>query len=263
MSSIVTLTTDFGLRDAYVGIMKGVVLSLDADVQIVDLCHEIGAQDVRQGAYALWSAVDAFPPGTIHVAVVDPGVGSERRSIAVQAGGQRFVGPDNGLLWEAVQRFSHFRAVELDNPDFFHSMEPSATFHGRDIFASVAGHLSRGVPFEELGTPIEDPRKMVLFNAEQKDKVIHGRLLLSDHFGNIVTNISQRFLREVSSLEKCELLVGHQIFRGIKRTFSDVEAGEPVVYVNSFGLVEIGVRNGSAQETFPLTPDLPVELRLP
>jgi len=245
-STIITLTTDFGVQDAYVGIMKGVMCSLAPGAQCIDLCHIIRPQDVVQGALTLWSAIDVFPEGTVHLAVVDPGVGSQRRAIAVEAAGHLFVGPDNGLLWPSIERLGGGRVYDLDDPKWFRETI-SATFHGRDIFSPVAGHLAAGVPIEELGTVIEDPVRLSLFQARKTEQGIEGCVLTADHFGNIVTDIKAADLKDWKA-KKSLIQLGEHRIQGWHRTFSDVAPGEVVAYINSFGLLEVAVRNASAME---------------
>ena len=254
----VTLTTDFGLQDAYVGAMKGVIAGIAPQAQMIDLSHHIPPQDIQKGAFVLWSAVDTFLQGSVHLAVVDPGVGSDRRAIAAEAGGQFFVGPDNGLLWPALQRFPSIRVVHLDQPRFWRA-EISSTFHGRDIFASVAAHLAAGTPLRELGTPIDDPVEIDLFDIHGDGKRIWGRVIAVDHFGNLCTNLSRGALRGIEDLDACRLHVGeHKIQGGLSRTFSDVQPGEIVVYFNSFGLLEIAARDGYAARILDIRTHAPV-----
>lgn len=256
---IISLTTDFGASDAYVGILKGVILSQAPQSMLVDLCHQIEAQNLRHGAYVLWSALEVFAPGTIHLVVVDPGVGSSRHPIAVHAGGQTFVAPDNGVLWPSISRFPQWEAVCLDQTEWFRD-EISNTFHGRDVFAPVAAHIANGVPLEELGSPLPHLVELELFNARQDEDGIHGRVLLADHFGNLVTNIPAHMLRHLPDLSSCRIVAGTHHLQGVYRTFSSVGLGEPVVYINSFGLLEIAIRNGSAAEQLRLHTDAKVKL---
>lgn len=260
MRRIVTLLTDFGQEDAYVGIMKGVILSHAPEVQLVDLTHAIPPQDLVQGAFHLWAAVEVFPEGTIHLAVVDPGVGGERRAIAAEAGGQWFVGPDNGLLWSAIQRFPQIRVVELTQTAFFRTTI-SDTFHGRDIFAPVVGHLASGRILRELGTAISDPIALDIFDVEGDGERIWGRVLSVDRFGNLCTNLSKGVLRMFPDLEDLQITVGpHEITTPLSKTFSDVMPGALVVYFNSYGLLEIALRGGSAAKMLDIQAGTPLWL---
>ncbi|MCB9643577.1 MAG: SAM-dependent chlorinase/fluorinase [Myxococcales bacterium] len=257
---LVTMITDFGTQDAYVGIMKGVIAGIAPETHIIDLSHQVSPQDVQKAAFLLWSAVEVFPAGSIHLVVVDPGVGSSRRAIAANAGGHFFVAPDNGVLWPSLQRFPKIRVMHLDKPEFWRS-EVSHTFHGRDIFSPIAAHLAAGRPLPELGTPIDDPVEMDLFDVEGDGQRIWGRVIEIDRFGNLCTNISRGLLRMFGDLSGVQLHVGaHQIHGGIHQTFSDVGVGEMVAYFNSFGLLEIAARNGYAARMLDVQINAPVWL---
>ena len=191
--SVITLLTDFGVADYFVGSVKGVILSLNPQARIVDLTHEIPAQDIEAAAFTLLAAYKSFPKGTVHVAVVDPGVGSTRRGIAVVAADQFFVGPDNGIFSYIYERESKFSVYELSNEEFFR--EPvSPTFHGRDIFAPVAAALSNGVKPAKLGPRVTDPVKLAPLTPEVRDSRILARIIHIDRFGNCVTNITREVL---------------------------------------------------------------------
>jgi len=180
---IVTLLSDFGTADAYAGLMKGVVLSICPEARVVDLSHEVPPQNVTAGALLLRSTVRFFPPGTIHVAVVDPGVGGERKPILVQAGGATFVGPDNGLLHPAASERGINRIVALTKGEY-HLPRVSRTFHGRDIFAPVAGHLARGVAAEDFGPVLSEMKTLPLATASRDANGVVGEVVHVDRFGN-------------------------------------------------------------------------------
>jgi len=252
MRPIITLTTDFGLEDGYVGTMKGVILGINPEAAIVDLSHQIAPQSVRQAAYVLAAACPHFPPGTIHVVVVDPGVGSERRAIALETPTARFVAPDNGVLSYILAELGFSegeaippgcRAVHLNNPRYW-LVEVSSTFHGRDIFAPVAAHLSRGVPIEELGEPIEE---IVVFPIPlpelRADGTLVGHVIHIDRFGNLITDVKGRSLHLGSIIE----VKGREI-QGVSRTYADVEEGELLALIGSSGRLELSVREGSAAQ---------------
>lgn len=241
--AVIALTTDFGVQDAYVGMMKGVIAGIAPDASVIDICHEVRPQDLDHGALVLWSAVPAFPDGTIHCVVVDPGVGSQRRAIAVEADGMRFVAPDNGVIWPAVQRASSWKGVVLDRPEWFRH-PVSHTFHGRDIFSPVSAHWAAGRTLEELGSPLDALVECTLFDATDQTNMIEGRIATFDHFGNAMTNIPGSWLveRRVKAIR-----IGKHVILGLARTFSDVGEGELVAYINSFGLLECAICNGSAE----------------
>jgi len=189
---ILTLTTDFGLKDGFVGTLKGVIWGIYPEAQIADLSHAIAPQNVLEGAYALWRAYSFFPPGTVHVAVVDPGVGTQRRPLAMRAGMWYFVGPDNGLftpvLADAEKNGWPVEVVHLTNKDYW-LPGVSHTFHGRDIFAPVAAHLAKGVPLIELGQPIHDPLRLAMPKPEKTPTGWHAHITVVDVFGNCATDL--------------------------------------------------------------------------
>ena len=236
----ITLLTDFGLADTYVGQVKGAMLAIAPTASIVDLTHAVPPQDIVAGAFLLWSAVEAFEAGTIHVAVVDPGVGSVRRAIALTtARGDFLVGPDNGLLVPAGLRLGGItQVVELNEPTFWRLAVPSASFHGRDIFGPVAAHLASGVPLSRLGQPAADVIRMALPAPDgPRGEVIH-----IDTFGNLVTNLSGADLPGTfRALIAQRTVPGHAYYAAVK-------PGELVALVGSGGLLEISVRDGNAAE---------------
>ena len=191
---IITLLTDFGTRDAYVAAMKGVILGLNPRVVLVDVTHEVPAQDVPAGAFLLAQAAPYFPPGTIHLAVVDPGVGTARRALAARSRGQFWVGPDNGLCQWAWAGSPDLSIVSLTASTYFRP-QVAATFHGRDIFAAVAAHLSLGVDLTSFGPPITDPTPLPFPAPVRAPEMIQGQIIYVDHFGNLVSNVATSELR--------------------------------------------------------------------
>ncbi len=243
---IITLTTDFGYRDPFVGIMKGVVSAIDPTAAIIDLTHGVAPQDVTGGALALSAAVDFFPAGTIHVAVVDPGVGSERRPILVETDRACYVGPDNGLLSLAAGRQRLIRVVHLSNPDY-HLSPTSTTFHGRDIFAPAAAHVSAGVPPEKLGETGEAFETLDVPAPERLDGgSLAGEVIYIDSFGNLTTNIRSDDLGRFDP-ESIAVRIGDREIRGISANYASAGTGNYLALVNSWGLLEISRCNGSAR----------------
>ncbi|MCX7707763.1 MAG: SAM-dependent chlorinase/fluorinase [Anaerolineae bacterium] len=239
--TIITLTTDFGLSDGYVGIMKGVILGIAADVQLVDISHDITPQDVRQGSFVLRNAVSYFPAGTVHLAVVDPGVGSSRRPLLVTTPRASFVGPDNGLFTFALEQ-PGAQAWVLDQPRYW-LPAISRTFHGRDIFAPVVAHLARGVPPEELGSPVSDAVQLEPLLPERLgNHHIVGHVIHVDRFGNLITNVPASWLADGDWA--CEI-AGRRIPR-LSETYSAALPGELLALIGSSGMLEVAVRNGSA-----------------
>jgi S-adenosylmethionine hydrolase len=250
--AIITLLTDFGLADTYVGQMKGAILSIAPDASIVDVTHAVPPQDVHAGAFLLWSAVDAFPAETIHVGVVDPGVGSQRRGIAIQSHrGDAFVGPDNGLLRPAVDRLGGVNfAVELTQPEFWRP-HTSTTFHGRDIFGAVAAHLANGVPLADLGQPIAHPSAEARWPRPQGK---NGEVIHVDAYGNLVTNFPAADLPARFAVE----LNGHRARQA--SFYAEARPGELLALVGSAGLLEISARNGDAANLTGATRGTPVRI---
>jgi S-adenosylmethionine hydrolase len=255
---IISLLTDFGTQDAFVGIMKGVILGINPSVSLVDLSHAVPSQDVLAGALILRSAVPFFPPGTIHVAVVDPGVGSARRALLVETRTAFFIGPDNGLLSLAAPADTVIRRIHLTNEEYWLSPR-SSTFHGRDIFVPVAAHLALGVAVECFGTLVSDMERLSLPAVEYRQDSLTGSVIYIDHFGNLVTNISEADLRLFS---KQDLLVSIGAVRiyGIVGSYADVAVSRPAALLNSWGMLEIAVRNGSAAQQLEISLQCPVSL---
>jgi len=250
--AIITLTTDFGESDHYVGLMKGVMLGIAPDATLVDISHALPPQDLRAGSYVLDAVVDCFPDGTIHCAVVDPGVGSARRAVCIQTGRAYLVGPDNGLFSAYLQREPMRRAVRLTNATY-HRQPVSDTFHGRDIFAPVAAHLAAGVAMDELGEPIDGVLHLPLSEPnEADDGTLQLTVLHIDHFGNLITDLPrdafERWLDDRNP-DDVELRLPATHINGIHRTFADVSDGELVAYFGSTGRLEIAIRNGNAAES--------------
>jgi S-adenosyl-L-methionine hydrolase (adenosine-forming) len=259
-SSIITLTTDFGTRDWFVGTMKGVIARINPRSQVVDISHEIDPGNIREGAFALAASYSFFPKGTIHVAVIDPGVGSSRRAIAVVTENYVFVGPDNGVLSWALRKEKIKPIYRLENSEFF--LEPvSQTFHGRDVFSSVAAHLSKGVSPRSLGPRVRDLLQLPWPAAHRTGHDIEGEIVYVDRFGNCITNIDVESLRAPTA-GALEISVGRKCRCGIKSFYQAVPAGRPVAVIGSSGLLEIAVNGGSAARKFSLSPGKKVHVRL-
>jgi S-adenosylmethionine hydrolase len=240
---IITLTTDFGLSDAFVGIMKGVILRIAPDVQIVDITHDIRSYDISEGIFVVNSAYRYFPAGTIHVVVVDPGVGSSRRAIAASGRNQYFIGPDNGVLSGVLEGDPNASVYEITNKSLFEH-PVSRTFHGRDIFAPTAAHLARGTPIESVGERITD---FIIKPLPQPRPAGADRLLASvlriDKYGNIITNLRARDLHEGFSLRVAGLDITQ-----LCHSFSESHRGEFFAIEGSAGFIEIALSQGSAAD---------------
>ncbi len=257
---IITLTTDFG-PGAYVAAMKGVILDLDPDARIVDIDHGVGAQDVRQGAYVMYSAAPWFP-FAVHVGVVDPGVGTERRAIAIACEGAMFVGPDNGLLVPAAEAFGIKEVRHITNREYT-LRRASYTFHGRDIFAPVAAHLSKGVKMRELGPAIEDYAKLDFGTPQADGAGVRGEVLTVDRFGNVITNIPRAVVSERWRFnQEFDVSIGEfEIRVRLLRTYGEARDGEILGTMSSSGFLEIAKRDGDAAVTLGAAPRAPVAIR--
>lgn len=244
---LITITTDFGTGDHYVSVMKAVILGLNPDARIIDISHEIPPQDVMAGAWVVRNSAMHFPADTIHLVVVDPGVGTDRTPVALRIHNQLFVGPDNGIFSLISQDYD-YEAISLDNRSYWRD-QPSNTFHGRDIFAPVAAHLSLGVPFSRLGSPIQ---KLVTYRwavpIADKDG-IQGWIMHIDHFGNLISNISEAMIREhLDEKRSVRIYVGNTILHSIDPAYGSVPDGEPVAYIGSTGKLEVAINKGNARE---------------
>ena len=250
---VITLTTDFGLRDHFVGVMKGVILSVNPEVELVDISHEIDSYDVTDAALTLAQSYHYFPPSTIHLVVVDPGVGSARRPILAATAGHKFVAPDNGVLSLVYQREE---AVEVRHltADHYWLNPVSKTFHGRDIFAPVAGWLSKGVAPENFGNLITDYVKIALprpARRREADKLwIDGAVLRVDKFGNLITNITPEDVPELfaQNAPRFRIIINQREVAGVRQSFAEGQPSEIFAIVGSSGFLEIDTNRGSAAE---------------
>jgi len=251
----ITLITDFGRQDHYAGTMKGVILNINPEVQIVDICHETAPYDIFEAAYALLQSYRFFPPDTIHLVVVDPGVGTSRRPILVRAGRYRFVAPDNGVLSLIFTREENVQVRHITADHFF--LNPvSNTFHGRDIFAPVAGWLSKGVQEEKFGDPITDYAKLSSPKPKRVSKnLVKGMTLKVDWFGNLVTNISPEDVPELFSENPppFKIIINHHEITRLNLAYSMGRPSELFAIVGSSGFIEISTNRGSAAKILNAT----------
>lgn len=259
MSNIITLTTDFGLADEYVGVMKGVILSLAPQTQIVDLTHAIRRQDIRQAAYVMESAYKYFPAGTLHLLVVDPGVGTNRRIILVCAQNQLFLAPDNGIL-TFILKGENLKIYEVTCESLY--LKPvSHTFHGRDIFAPVAAALANGMKPAEAGNEIQ-PEEAILLKLPRAGidtarKAITGAVAYIDHFGNLITNIHRETFLQLFPGENPNVLISFQnhTISGLQNSYATVAAGTLVAIFGSRGYLEISINRDNASELLDISVD--------
>ncbi len=252
-NAIITLTTDYGTNDHLAGTLKGVILKINPDVTIVDITHNVAPFDLLDGALAIGSAYSYFPPKTIHVVVVDPGVGTERRPLLVSAQNQYFIAPDNGVLSVIYEREKETLVVRHANVEHYYLHPVSKTFQGRDIFASVASWLSKGWQTPSMGDEITDYKKFSIPRPKESDGATKGVILRTDAFGNLITNFRSEDLPESALNDGAlNLQVGaHQVSRLVD-TFASGNNGEPIAYLGSSGYLEIGVNKANAARTLNL-----------
>ncbi len=245
--NLVTLTTDFGHADPFVGVMKGVMLSINPRIRFVDLCHGVPPGDVRAGAFVLRTSAGYFPPGTVHLAVVDPGVGTSRRVICARAGSHLFVGPDNGLLSWVTHTMGRRSVFHVTHTDLF-AKEISSTFHGRDVFAPLAAHLAAGMKPETLGPSIDDMVELdwPAVRTGRRNELI-GEVLYVDGFGNLITNIASSMLN-VPKRRSLTVRVGRHVIKGLSANYASAGTGKLLALIGSAGFLEIALNAGSASQ---------------
>ncbi|MFH1578451.1 MAG: SAM-dependent chlorinase/fluorinase [Candidatus Omnitrophota bacterium] len=252
----ITLLTDFGLSDNFAGVVKGVIYAINPKVKIIDICHNIRPGDIFQAAFLLKSSYQYFPPGTIHLVVVDPGVGSKRRIIIAKTKRYYFIGPDNGVLSLALGTGDQVsNIVCLDNQNFF--LKPvSHTFHGRDIFAPVAAYLSRGIDLVKFGRPqkkyreINFPQPRIISQAGKNRKALEGEIIYIDRFGNLITNISREAFEIFIAKKKFRISLGKKAINRISKNYLATGKNKPLAIFGSYGNLEISVSCGNASDYF-------------
>ncbi len=246
---VLTLLTDFGLKDHFIGVMKGVITNIAPQTNMIDISHQIRPQNVQEGARMLAEAAPYFPAGTVHVAVVDPGVGTSRRAIAARIGNMFYVAPDNGLLTPlleaAEEKGEKIEVVNLDRSEYW-LPDPSHSFHGRDIFSPIGAHLVNGIPLRTLGTPIDDPVRLTLPKAVQIGNGWEAEVTWVDTFGNLSTNMKVDQLPANKS--DLKISIADAMIEGIRETFGAAEPGDLVAIIDSSGSLAIAVVNGNAAE---------------
>ncbi len=265
-SHIITLTTDFGTSDVYVGVMKGVILSINPDAEIIDITHSVSPQDIYEAAFTIRAAYRYFPKDTIHVVVVDPGVGSERQPIVCQTDIAYFVCANNGVLSRVLQDIETDdtntpKSVVIENPSYI-LPQVSNTFHGRDIFSPVAAHLSLGVALSEFGTPIQDLVRFTVPTLQTIDNTLTGQIIKIDSFGNLITNISEDMLTAFLLLSGTdadsvdfEIRVGDTTLTKLNSFYAESDHGKPLAIIGSFGLLEIAINLGNAETVLGMKRD--------
>jgi S-adenosylmethionine hydrolase len=243
---IIALTTDFGYKDPFVGIMKGVIAGINPHAHVIDLNHGVAPQDIMGAALTLRHSVNHFPRGTIHVAVVDPGVGSARRPILIEAPGNYFVGPDNGVFSLALASEEPVRIIHLSNAAY-HRQPVSATFHGRDIFAPVAAHLSLGTAVMAFGEVVQGFSRIAWPGIAKSPRGLQGEIVYIDGFGNLCTNVTEDELKGLPR-DKLAISVGNVAIQGLAVNYAAGGKGGFIALINSWGLLEVAVFQGNAQQ---------------
>ncbi len=256
---VITLTTDFGTGSPYAAVLKGTILTINPDARIVDISHEIPAQDVRKGAVVLGDVAEQFPKGTIHVVVVDPGVGTDRAIVYVEIGKQRYVAPDNGLLSRLAERTAPSRIIRLENPGYWLE-EVSSTFHGRDIMAPVAAHLSLGVRPEKLGPAVSELAGLDWPAARHSLKRIDGIVLETDSFGNLITNITAEMISDRPTDSRVCVVCNIYETWGIYHAYGEQPNGTLVALIGSTGRLELALVGGNAAKVLGVPVGAPVVL---
>lgn len=245
---MVTLYTDFGTRDVYAGVLRAVIRTLSPEAEVVDICHGIEPGSLHAAAFHLIAAVPYLPRGTVHLCVVDPGVGTERRILAVRAGGHTFVAPDNGVVAPVVEALGGATDLRYATNEKLHGARRSHTFHGRDIMAPLAAHLVRGIHFAQVGEEATALADLPGFAPQIGETEVAGRVLHVDNFGNLVTNLLPKELAGPTGSWSIQVGEGAEPVTRWGKTYGDAPSGELLVYTGSVGFLEIAVRDGSAAE---------------
>jgi S-adenosyl-L-methionine hydrolase (adenosine-forming) len=260
-NGFITIMTDFGLTDGFVGAMKGVIYSINPKAIITDITHDINPYNMLGASFIFNSAYKYFPKGTVHLVVVDPGVGSERRALAIETEDYFFVTPDNGVLSSAIENEKVIKIIELSEPKYFRS-EVSNTFHGRDIFAPISANLSLGVDIDFFGNRLNDIVR--IFSPEPQiaeDKMI-GEIIYIDRFGNLITNISMELIRKLANDKEIVIKVGNRTIYKISNSYADVPIGKLLAIFNSFEKLEIALNSASASKILSLQKGDPVIIQI-
>ncbi|RZB33661.1 MAG: S-adenosyl-L-methionine hydrolase (adenosine-forming) [Desulfobacteraceae bacterium Eth-SRB2] len=263
--SIITLLTDFGTEDAYVGMMKGVILSIHPQAVIIDITHHIDPQNVIQAAYIIKSSYKYFPEGTVHLLVVDPGVGSDRSIVALEMMGHIFLAPDNGVLTLLMDEGETDSIVSVENTRYFLE-SVSRTFHGRDIFAPVGAHLCRGLDIKNLGSPLDQQNLVqlkILKPYISENSQLVGTVVWFDHFGNCISNIDAALVKKMdkSGSEKMlEIKIGKNTIKGVSLSYADTEPKNPLAIIGGLGYLEIALNKGNAKLALGIEKGEPITL---
>lgn len=259
MKNTVALLTDFGLNDNYVGVVKGVILTINPRVKLIDITHRIKSHKINEAAFVLRTSFSYFPKGMVFLVVVDPGVGSSRAAIAIKTKNYYFLGPDNGVLWPAAEADGIKKMIELNDKRFF-LKNISSTFQGRDIFAPVAAHLCGGVSFSQLGKAIERIKKLDFVLPKEKRRFLEGEVIYIDKFGNLVTNIEKSFLQKFLKGKKFRATLAGKKIKTLSGSYVKNRPNEPFFIEGSFGYLEVSLKGESAKNYFKISPDKKTKL---
>jgi len=257
--SVISLLTDFGDKDNFVGVMKGVILKINPRLKIIDLCHNVKPQDILQAAFLLKNSFKYFPKGTVHLVVVDPGVGTKRRKILVKTKDYYFVAPDNGVLDLSLQGENIEKIIEITNDKYF--LKPvSNTFHGRDVFAPVAAYLSLGKRIDDFGKRIKGIKHLNLPVPKRVKNILLGEVIYIDHFGNLITNITKDGFKDFLKDSNFKIYIAGRLITKISHSYQEAKKNKPLAIWNSFGNLEISVAGACAKEC--LSADLKTPIKI-
>ncbi len=251
-NKIITFTTDFGNRDPYVGMMKGIVLTVNPEALLIDITNEIPAHDIIYASFMLSNVYGYFPPGTIHIAIVDPGVGAGRKNIAALTENYLFIGPDNGIFSVVFTKEKVLEIREITNSPFV-TERVSSTFHGRDVLAPCAGHLSAGKEFSDVGPIVENIKYLKYPKLKINKNMMIGEVVSIDSFGNMITNISEQGFRSFVGKREFEIYFASERFNKIEKTYGNVPVGKLIAIFGSSGYLEISMNGGNASSYFMTT----------
>jgi len=259
--NIISLITDFGLTDNFVGAIKAAILKINPRAQIVDICHEVKPQDITQAAFLLRGAFRYFSPDSVHLAVVDPRVGSQRKKIIVRTKDYYFVAPDNGILGLALKDEPPIEVVDITNDKYF--LKPASdTFHGRDIFAPVAAYISKGKNIREFGQRIKSIRELKLPEVRQAHGVLTGEVIYIDRFGNLISNIDKNMLYNFIGNKKIKIFIKNKTIDKLSRSYCAVSQLKPVALIDSFDYLEIAINGGSAKDSLGVDKGAKISIKI-
>lgn len=243
--TVISLITDFGQKDNFLGVMKGVILSINPHAKIVDICHEVKPHDISGAAFLLKSSFKYFPKGSLHLVVVDPGVGSERKKLLVKTRDYFFIAPDNGVLSPALKDQASLKIIEITNKKYF--LKPTSdTFHGRDIFAPTAAYISKGEDFSKFGKRIESIKGLRLPQVKITSKSLIGEIIYIDRFGNLISNIDKEMLDNFIKNKKFKIYIKNKTIEKLFRTYAEGVYLKPLALIDSFNYLEIALNRGPA-----------------